>query len=171
MRPGQPNLSPERHERIVKAVALKLRGKSYRAIAADLGVSVSVAFDDVWHHFSEMDKLATEKLEQVRKIELARLDSMLEKLFDIVDREPTERLNSKGEPSGETTDVDGTAVKAITAAAKLMERRAKLLGLDAPTKHQEVPAEPLPDSELADKLKEALATVEQRLAGGKEARH
>lgn len=168
MRPGQPNLSPERHERILKAVALKLRGKSYRAIASDLGVSVSVAFDDVWHHFSEVDKLATEKLEQIRKLELARLDVMLEKLFDIVDREAVERLNSKGEPSGETVDVDGTAIKAITAAAKLMERRAKLLGLDAPTKVQGVPSEKTPTKDLVAAVlsdEEVRAEVLEQLKG------
>lgn len=158
MRPGQPNLSAERLVRIQKAVALKLRGKSYRAIGAELGVSVSVAFEDVWYHFAELETLATEQLEQVRKLELARLDAMHEKLSDIMDE----------------SEDDGTVIKAISSAEKLMERRAKLLGLDAPTKHQEVPADEVdkmtPEEKIAAHEK-AAEDLRAELAAGKDGMH
>ncbi len=119
MSPGEsPNVDAERHELIKAAVDLRRKGKSYRDIATEQKCSVSTAFQRVWAHFSELDQMATEQLEGVRKLELARLDKMLERLCGIMD------------VGGD----DEMAIKAIGAATKLMERRAKLLGLDAPTK-------------------------------------
>jgi len=143
MRPGEsPHDDAKRHDRQLKAVELRRKGKSYRTIADELGVSVRTAFDDVWKHFSELDKLATEKLEQVRQLELARLDKYLEAL----------------EPKCAEGDE-----KAIAVAIKVGERRSKLLGADAPTKVErtDVPAK-MTDDELRVRLKAALEQAEEK---------
>lgn len=59
---------------------------------------------------------------------------------------------------------DKIAVMAGMGLLKASERRCKLLGLDAPTKTQELPATPLGDEELLEQLAEAKAKVEARLA-------
>jgi len=165
MRPAQkPNVEAERHARTLRAVELRARGKSYRDIADETGVSVATAYEDVWRHFTELDTMATEKLEQVRKLELARLDRMLERLFGIMDR------GNVVDAEGGFIDVDGTAVKAIIAASKLMERRAKLLGLDAPTKIQEVPASGYEEMTAAEKIAAHEAAIADERAK-LEARH
>ncbi len=176
MRPGEsPKADAERHERIVRAVELRKQGKSYPAIATELGCAISTAFQYVWTHFSELDQMATEQLEGVRKLELARLDKMLERLWVIIDAKPEVVVSEEdGQlPSLMVADCNGDAIKAIIAATKLMERRAKLLGLDAPAKVETktTPAEPANDAELLAQLEEATAKVKARLTEQKEQRH
>jgi len=153
MRPGEsPNDDAKRHDRQLKAVELRRRGKSYRTIADELGVSVRTAFDDVWKHFSELDKLATEELEQVRKLEVARLDRYLDAL----------------EPACEEGDA-----KAIATAIKVGERRAKLLGLDAPAKVEHTTPDDYDRMTPADRIKAHRDAIDEEQAklDEKEARH
>ncbi len=82
----------------------------------------------VWAHFDELDAIATETLERVRHLELIRLDRYIAKLEKLM------------RADGAEPDV---IIKAISAAKGLMDRRAKLQGLDAPAKveHRELPSE------------------------------
>ena len=100
-----------------KADALELRkqGKSYRDIGRELGVSLATAFSYVTSALDDLDKMTGEKAEAVRAIELERLDL--------------------------ATDCALKAVKAgdyqaVGALVKAMERRAKYLGLDMPSKSE-----------------------------------
>lgn len=98
-------------ERVAKALDLRRKGCSFGEIAAELGwrtrqgahEAVSKALADI----------VAEPAEDVRKLELMRLDR-LEKLLW---------------PRAEAGDP-----KAVTGLLKVQERRSKLLGLDAPTK-------------------------------------
>lgn len=121
-------------ERRVKALELRKDGKSYRAIAKLLGVDLRTAFDDVQAELRALREQATDAAEQVKDLELARCDEM------------TEALSSK---------VGKGDTQAIQANIRVMERRAKLLGIDAPTKTQGTVAvfdankvSQVPDSEL-----------------------
>ena len=119
------------------ALDLRITGMSYRAIAAELGCSVSKAYDDVSAALAKLEAESAEKAAEVRRIELDRIDVMLKGIW----------------PEAEAGDA-----RKIETALKLMERRAKLLGIDAPTK-QEVSgpdggAIPIEDARamLADRL-------------------
>lgn len=105
--------SPRRidaRERAAEALSMRKAGKSYRAIAAALGYrSPQAAFDAVQRAFG---RLGTESAEDLRALELLRLDALWKVHFS----------------AARQGDVAGTQI-----CLRIMERRAKLLGLDAPT--------------------------------------
>lgn len=116
--------------RQIEALSLRRRGLSYRAIAEKLGVNVRTAFKDV---NDELKRLAAERdtdLVAEREIDLVRIDRILERL---------------------DTWIEAGSPVSVTAYLKAMERRAKLLGLDAPTK-QDIHIDDW-RSELVDLLK------------------
>lgn len=127
---------PDRHpgdaERIaarrVQALELRKAGASYRQIAQATAVDVATAWDDVQAEMSALRALTGQAAEDARTLELARLD----------------RWQSKLEANG-LQDGDH---RAVAAAVRISERRAKLLGLDAPVRVQPVaPERPLEASD------------------------
>lgn len=142
-----PN-SAELADRRERVYAMRLTGKSLSYIAQAEGVSKTTVFNDI----EAVIKAKTEvPAQQVREMELDRLDLLLDKLM----------------PRVEQGDV-----QAIQTALKVMDRRAKFLGLDAPTKqdltvHQVDPME----TELGELMREAQARQaleEQALREGSE---
>ncbi|WP_328438280.1 helix-turn-helix domain-containing protein [Nocardia puris] len=108
--PGKSGTGPEsieRRRRMAKALALREGGASYRRIAEALDVSLSTAHAYVVEAMAEVTK---EAAESVLQLELARLDRMM---------------------LGIWRDAANGELKSIHAALKIMERRAKLTGLDA----------------------------------------
>lgn len=107
--------SPEVVEAKVRAAqALKLRmeGKTFEAIAEELGYAGKQgAYDAVRRSLAEITR---EPAEELIRLDLERLDAMWGVHY----------LNAQG---GD--------VQALAACLKLMERRARLLGLDAPEKN------------------------------------
>ena len=104
---------PDAVERRNTALDMRSRGYSYTDIAKALGVSRSTAHKYVT---TELDKIREEtraSAEQVRGLELSRLDRLWRRAEELLDSD----------------DDDGA--KAIGAALRIMERRARLLGLDA----------------------------------------
>ncbi len=106
--------SPRRIEAVNKqrqAVELRKAGASFAMIAEQLGyASVSGAFKAVQ---TALRKTLQAPADEVRNLELERLDTLLLALW------PQARQGNQG---------------AIDRVLRIMERRAKLLGLDAPTK-------------------------------------
>lgn len=103
----------ETHDREVEAMKLRRYGYTYGEISKSMGLGgPGVAYRIVQR---AMRSVIAESAEEVRLTELDRLDGFLTKLQDRIDR-------------GDT--------KAIDTALRIMDRRAKLLGLDAPTKVQ-----------------------------------
>lgn len=95
----------------LKALELRKAGVSYAKIAETLGYkSASGAHKAV---SSALKKTLQEPADDVRRLEVERLDAMLLAMWPHV---------SKG------------AFGAVDRALRIMERRAKLLGLDAPTR-------------------------------------
>ena len=96
-----------------KALELRIAGGSYRQIGRQLGVSPKTAYYDVHTELGGLDTVKAGLAERLRDLELARCDRLTVAL--------TQRANT-GEP------------RSVFALVKVMERRAKLLGLDAPQK-------------------------------------
>ena len=105
-RPGQHTI--ERIERQERALNLRKAGTHYRDIAGVLDCSTSTAHELVQEALTAMIK---EPAKEVRDLEVARLDEMLKALWPAV--------------------VQGRWL-AVDRALRIMERRAALLGLDAP---------------------------------------
>jgi hypothetical protein len=93
----------------VRALELRKQGLTYQAIARYLQVGVGSAHRYVARALADLKKLETAEAEDLRRLELERLDWLLRKLRP--------RLN-QGEPA------------AVNSAIRISERRARLLGLD-----------------------------------------
>lgn len=113
-RPNNSKSSPETISSRVKgakAMELRMEGKSFPEIAKELGYnSRQAAFDAVSR---ALDRTEREPADALRKLDLERLDALWQIHF----------LNAQ---AGD--------VQALAACMKIMERRAKLIGLDAPVK-------------------------------------
>lgn len=100
------------------ALDLRISGLSYRAIADKLSkpddtISHVQVYRDIENELARLADLRADKAETLRELELQRLDKIINSLDAWV-------------ASGN--------VGAVNAWIKASERRAKLLGLDAPTK-------------------------------------
>lgn len=100
-------------ERQRRVLELRKRGYTYAQIAKAESIAVSVAFNDVWDALEDLHPL--EQAQDVLKLELTRLDRY-QKALDVD--------AMKGDP------------RAILAAVKLMDRRARYIGIDAPQRHE-----------------------------------
>lgn len=98
-------------ERQLLALDMRKSGYSFRKIAERLKVSYQTAYRDVSAELSRMSELRDGKKEELRQLELERLDALTEALNPMA---------SVGNPSS------------VSMSVKVMERRAKLLGLDMP---------------------------------------
>jgi hypothetical protein len=101
------------HQR--QALELRRAGLGYEAIGERLGLKKSQAHRLVTRALEEARAQVTANADELRSEELSRLDGMLQGLW------PRAR---KGE------------VSAVDRVLKIAERRAKLLGLDAPEKRE-----------------------------------
>jgi hypothetical protein len=96
-----------------KALELRMEGKTFEVIAEEAGYnSKQAAFDAVKR---ALDAITREPAESLVRLDLERLDVLWQIQY----------LNAQ---SGD--------VQAMAACMKIMERRAKLLGLDAPAKQE-----------------------------------
>jgi hypothetical protein len=111
--------------------ALKLRsaGATYREIAAALGYADGSAARKAV--YSALDDVRAEPAAEVRILEAARLDKMLQSRWDKA-------------LAGDN--------KAMEIVLSLMERRAKLLGLDAPAKF--APTNPAGNQQFTGRLED-----------------
>lgn len=119
--------SPARTERAARAFALRKAGLSYRDIGAELGVSHVIVYRDVQASIKQFLDEAREHHTQIMAIEAARLDDL-------------QRVMWEQAAMGDR--------RAIETVLKIMERRAKLLGLDTPVATKQVSVTLTPD-ELA----------------------
>lgn len=109
--PGNTSDEVARKINRAKAIELKQAGASYRQISEQLHVSLRTAHRYVMTELTELAKESQAMAMQVRAIEAQRLDRLHLALWKRA--------------------VDGD-LGAVYGILKVMERRAKLLGLDAP---------------------------------------
>lgn len=102
-------------QRQLQALELRKQGLTYRDIGDKLSISYQQAHNDVNAELKRLATLTLESAEGLRQLELERLDMLIKGL------EPMARV---GNP------------RAVTAYLRVMERRAKLLGLDAPVRQE-----------------------------------
>jgi hypothetical protein len=99
----------------VEAVRLRLAGMSYSSMSERLGVSASSAHRAVLRSLARTAADLGESADALRSLELQRLDALLAGLWPAA---------SAGDPA------------AVSVALRVSERRAKLLGLDAPSRRE-----------------------------------
>lgn len=128
-----------------KAAKLKLGGISMRQIARELGVSVGTVHSDLEAVLARTLDTADAHIRMERDVSLGRCEVALRALWPRICRGDTEAIN---------------------AFVRIDQRRAKLLGLDAPTKQELSGPDGAPiEVSTRSSLEKKLATLEQRLTG------
>ena len=100
-------------EREVACLELRKAGLSYRAIAARLNIGKSSAHRAVTRALRKLNEKSTEETDEYRRLQSERLDDLLENLWP-----------NRHKP------------QYVDRILRVLERRAKLYGLDAPTKSE-----------------------------------
>ena len=99
-------------EKMAKALELRKEGKSLAEIATELGYKSKQAVHEALK--SALDRTLRLPADEVRELDLQRLDALL---------------------AGVWAKAIAGDLQAINAVLRIMERRAKLLGLDAPIQY------------------------------------
>ena len=101
-------------ERELRSLELRKTGATYREIGRVLGITEQGAYKAVVRALAKLREKVLEEAQDVRDIELLRLDRMFLSMY------------AKATAGG---------TGAVDRCLRIMERRAHLLGLDKPTKH------------------------------------
>jgi len=130
-------------ERRVQALELRKAGASYRQIGKTLGTSQVQAYRDVQRMLQALAKVETDKARELRSLEDERLNDLLLVLW------PQAKKGNLG---------------AIDRIVRIMERRARLFGLDAPTKVAETTPEgmALPPEQVSLRIVRLLEMAQAR---------
>jgi DNA-binding transcriptional MerR regulator len=122
-------------ERDAEACRMRSKGTTFADIADALGYSdESHAYRGVQR---TIKRIIQEPAEELRAMELERLDRMYEVVHKVLERQHLTISHGKIIYHGETPVEDtGPILSSIDRLLKIQERRAKLLGLDAATKTQ-----------------------------------
>lgn len=130
-------------ERRARALNMRRDGRTYEAIGVELGITPQSAYDMVKRALTTMVR---EPADETIKLERERLDMLLTAAVD--------RLSANvGDPE--------LNEKTTATILNIMARRAKLDGLDAPTRvtvKEEAPSK-LTDAQLVEAAKEAIAVL------------
>lgn len=164
-KPGRKQRTIDTAERDADAARLRAQGKTYQTIAETLG----------WTHASAARKAVQRALvavvqeagDELRVLEVERLNDLLDRAYQVMDTvhyahsagkliERYDAEQGRFEPLRDSAPILG----AMDRVLKIMERRAKLLGLDAPTRHEVLTLEGI-DAEIA-RLEREQAAVASR---------
>lgn len=128
-------------ERQKKALAMRLAGATLREISDALGVDLSTISRDIQRALADIPR---EEADALRKIEVQRLDRLQRAVW---------------------TKALGGDLSAVDRAVKIVDRRAKLLGLDAPQKVEVAASDVDLDATVAKLLRVAELTGGEDHAG------
>lgn len=116
-------------ERRIQALELRKARYSYRRIAKALDVDVHTAYDDVQAELKRLRLESQEQAEELRTLEVEALDDLHRSLWH---RAQGYRLEGEGRDATRVPLDARDQDSAVDRVVKISERRAKLLGLDAP---------------------------------------
>ena len=152
-------------ERQAEALRLRRDGLSYSEIATRLGYAdKATAYNAIRAALKEITR---EPAEEVKKLELERLDKLFAESMAIVESAPVKEVDDDGNLDLDAFDESQRVrLDAIRTALKVSERRSKLEGLDAPVKTQEVPVDKLAASDIEKELRAELEAVEAMKKAG-----
>ncbi len=152
----------ETAKRDAEAARLRSRGHTYPQIAEALGYSDRGAA----HHAVKriLDGIVVEAREDLIKLQLDELDMMTRAVIDVLEaRHYTVSdgrivyLGDKDDPDRRELLDDAPVLQAVAALLKIAERRARLLGLDAPKRVEVSDTTPDLDAAVRDLAAELAA--------------
>ena len=126
-------------ENDARALEFRRRGLSYEQISAQMEWrSPSAAYQSVQRALADPCREASE---EVRQIEAARLDELTRTLMRVLATKHyvvsvASGVVARHPETGQPLQDDAPVIHAVAGLVRISERRAKLLGLDAPTRHE-----------------------------------
>lgn len=125
--------TPEHIAKDQQAARMRSRSMTYQQIGDALGMSRQAAHKAVLRAIADIPK---EDAAEVLSLELNKLDQYEQRLFEVLDASHMKVSNSGKVVffDGEPVSDDQPIIQAVTALLRVGDRRAKLLGLNAPTK-------------------------------------
>jgi hypothetical protein len=155
-------------QRRADAVAMRMTGASFQAIADKLGYSSrGAACQDITRALEAAVAEQARTVEVYREEELQRLDLLLAEAWAVLKRQHVTVSHGRiirDEETDQPLIDDGPTLAAIDRVLKIQERRAKFLGLDAPTKVEAITIDAL-DAEIAKLAAELEADQASEAAG------
>lgn len=138
-------------QRRKQAIDMRMAGASFQQIADTLGYTTrGAACQDISRALEQSVAEQTRSVESYREEELQRLDALLAEAWAVLKRQHVTVSHGRliRDESDEPILDDGPTLSAIDRILKIQERRAKLLGLDAPQRHEVVSIDAV-DAEIA----------------------
>lgn len=124
-------------QRDARAAELRRDGANYQEIADRLGFSDRSRARQAVER--ALAATVAEPAAELRALELARLDEMWRHAWAVLKREHVAHSNGRVvHLDGKPLVDDGPVLNAIDRLLRIQERRAKLLGLDAPTRVESI---------------------------------
>ena len=145
-------------KRDAEAATLRAKGRTFDQIAAEMDYSSRAkAYEAVMRAYAD---IPYEQVEEARRLDLERLDRLIEQAWAVMEREHLTVSNGRvvgkrtgwerdevtgeilrdgeGAPIPEYEDIldDGPLLAAVREIRGLLERRAKIIGYEAPQKHE-----------------------------------
>lgn len=130
---GRHQLSGARAQRAAKALELRTQGWTLRQIATTLDISISTTQDDIARALRET---VQQPADELRQVELEKLDRLERAANEVLARSYDLYANN-GKNTGEIDP--RPKLGAIDRLVRIAERRARLLGLDAPQQVEHLP--------------------------------
>lgn len=135
-----------------QAIDMRMAGHSYQRIADELGyTSRGAACQDITRALEQAVAEQVISVEAYREEELQRLDALLTEAWAVLKRDHLTVSHGKvvyDDSTGKPILDDGPTLAAIDRILKIQERRAKYLGLDAPTRVEAITVDAI-DAEIA----------------------
>ncbi len=138
-----------REDRYQQVTTLYLRGWTQKQIAAEVGVTQGMISNDLKVIQQRWREQTAFNLDEAKAKELARLDELERECWAAWEQSKSERTKARQETGGKGKDGKATVTKAsmekeqrdgnpafLQAVLSCIDRRCKLLGLDAPTKSE-----------------------------------
>lgn len=138
-----------REDRYQQVTTLYLRGWTQKQIAAEVGVTQGMISQDLKEIQRRWREETAFNLDEAKGKELARLDELERECWAAWEQSKSERTKARQETGGKGRDGKATVTKAsmekeqrdgnpafLQAVLSCIDRRCKLLGLDAPTKSE-----------------------------------
>lgn len=148
---GKGSATPTLKTALIRKKILQMRqeGFSFERIAAELGCSYTYARKQF---LKALNSIVVEDVEAVRKLEMQKLDALEAEIYSVlkafmpyvsngrivtellVDDNGNPVVNDNGKPVYVKVRDLGAKLQSVDRLIKVMERRARLLGLDKPSK-------------------------------------
>lgn len=155
---GKFTRTPASARRDSEAAALRAKGRTFDQIAAEMKfASRAKAYEAVMRAYAD---IPYEQVEEARRLDLERIDRLIEQAWAVMEREHITVSNGRvvgkrigwerdevtgevlhdadGAPIPQYEDIvdDGPLLAAIREIRGLLERRAKVIGYEAPARHE-----------------------------------